>query len=106
MHTNIVIFIVLEMFTSFRQYPSRRLCLTSLALFMAAYLAWLHVIKHYSGVWVYPILDVLPLPERCVFFAVNLVVGVSLYFVGEVLNNKIWSAELKQLKPKSKGKTK
>lgn len=102
MHTNIMIFIVLEMFTSFRQYPSRKLCLTSLGLFMAAYLVWLHVVKHFSGVWVYPVLDVLELPQRIVFFIVNLIVGVSLYFVGELLNNKIWADELKQLKPKSK----
>lgn len=102
MHTNIMIFIILEMFTTFRQYPSRKLCLTSLAIFMAAYLAWLHVVKHYSGVWVYPVLDVLELPQRIAFFAVSLTVGVSLYFVGEILNNKIWADELRALKPKAK----
>lgn len=50
----------------------------------------------------YPVLDVLELPQRIVFFAVSLAFGVSLYFVGELLNNKIWADELRALKPKGK----
>lgn len=58
LHTNIAIFILLEMCVAFRLYPSRKAGLTGLGLFMSAYLVWIHVIHHVSGVWVYPILEV------------------------------------------------
>lgn len=97
MHTNIMVFITLELLTTYRQYPSRRACLASLSLFMAVYLVWLHVVKHYSGVWVYPVLQVLDLPQRCVFFAVSIAVGALLYFVGELLNSWAWRGELRRV---------
>ncbi|XP_049548605.1 androgen-induced gene 1 protein-like isoform X3 [Anopheles darlingi] len=98
MHTNIVIFMVLEICTSFRQYPSRRAGLTGLGIFMSAYLGWLHVIHHFGGIWVYPVLEVLNMPQRIAFFAVSLAFCVGLYLLGEFFNNLIWTKELKQLK--------
>ncbi|XP_058818042.1 androgen-induced gene 1 protein-like isoform X3 [Topomyia yanbarensis] len=98
MHTNIVIFMILEICTSFRQYPSRKNGLTGLGLFMACYLVWLHVIRHFGGIWVYPVLDVLNLPQRVIFFVVSLGFSVALYLFGEFFNNLIWTKELKQLK--------
>uniref|UniRef100_A0AAG5DSE1 Androgen-induced 1 n=1 Tax=Anopheles atroparvus TaxID=41427 RepID=A0AAG5DSE1_ANOAO len=98
MHTNIVIFMVLEICTSFRQYPSRRSGLAGLGIFMACYLVWLHVVHHFGGIWVYPVLDVLNFPQRILFFAVSLVFCVGLYLLGEFFNNLIWTKELKQLR--------
>ncbi|XP_055613176.1 androgen-induced gene 1 protein-like isoform X3 [Uranotaenia lowii] len=106
MHTNIVIFMVLEICTSFRQYPSRKAGLTGLGIFMACYLGWLHVIRHYGGIWVYPVLDVLNLPQRILFFAASLIFSVGLYLFGEFFNNLIWTKELKQLKAGTSKKTK
>lgn len=100
MHTNIVIFIVLELFTTFRQYPSRKSAVTGLSIFMLGYLVWIHVIKHYAGIWVYPVLEVLAFGQRIVFFIVILLFCLGLYFVGEFLNNKIWASELRQIKGK------
>lgn len=100
MHTNIVIFIVMELFTTFRQYPSRKSGLTGLSIFMLGYLIWIHIIKHFAGVWVYPVLNVLEFGQRIVFFIVILVFCLSLYFIGEHLNNKIWADELRQIKSK------
>ncbi|KAJ6649992.1 Androgen-induced gene 1 protein [Pseudolycoriella hygida] len=100
MHTNIVIFIVMEIFTTFRQYPSRKSALTGLGIFMLAYLVWIHIIRHYAGVWVYPILNVLQFGQRIVFFIVILLFCIGLYFIGEFLNNKIWADELRQIKSK------
>lgn len=94
-HTNVMVFMLLELFISFRQYPSRGKCLFGLITFMASYLAWLHVVKHYSGIWVYPVLDVLPLPGRIAFFTGAIGVTVALYILGEVLNKKIWAKEIK-----------
>jgi len=100
MHTNIMVFIILEMCTSFRRYPSRSKGLTGLGIFMAAYLGWVHIIKHYSGIWVYPVLDVLQFPQRIVFFVAMLSFSVGLYLTGEFINNKIWTKEMRQGKTK------
>lgn len=101
-HTNVMVFIVLEMFTSFRQYPTRSIGLTSLALFSISYTAFLHVIKQKSGFWVYGFLKDLNRTKRYVFFLVTILFTLSLYFAGELLNEKIWNIELNQLDPFSK----
>ncbi|XP_055550862.1 androgen-induced gene 1 protein-like isoform X2 [Wyeomyia smithii] len=98
MHTNIVIFMLLEICTSFRQYPSRKNGLAGLGFFMACYLVWLHIIRHFGGIWVYPVLEVLNLPQRIIFFVVSLGFSVGLYLLGEFFNSLIWTKELKQLK--------
>lgn len=102
MHTNIVIFIVLELFLSFRQYPSRKTGFTGLLVFNVCYLIWIHIIKYMSGRWVYPILEVLTLPQRIIFMLVVGIFGISFYFVGEFLNNKIWAKELQTPKSSTK----
>ncbi|XP_068150643.1 androgen-induced gene 1 protein isoform X2 [Drosophila tropicalis] len=101
LHTNIVVFIVLELFTSYRAYPKRSTGLTGLAIFMGSYLIWIHIVKHYSGVWVYPVLEVLQLPQRILFFAAVLGFTFSLYVLGEFINNIVWAKEVKLAKRKS-----
>lgn len=102
MHTNIMVFILLEMFISFRVYPKRSTGLLGLTIFMGSYLIWIHIIKHFSGIWVYPVLDALNFPQRLAFFILILSVTFGLYIVGEFLNNKIWTKELKQASRKTK----
>ena len=102
MHTNIVIFILLELFISFREYPNRKTGITGLLIFNILYVIWIHIIKYKSGRWVYPILDVLTLPQRIGFIVFIGVFGISFYFVGEYLNNKIWANELKPTKSSGK----
>lgn len=53
----IMIFVIMELFTSYRSYPSRKAGLVGLSIFMASYLGWIHVIKYNANIWVYPILD-------------------------------------------------
>lgn len=106
MHTNIMVFITIELVCEYREYPSRGVCLRALTAFMAVYLVWLHVVRHYSGVWVYPVLQVLDLPQRCVFFAVCLVVGALLCVAGEWLNATVWRTELRRVAAKGGAKSK
>ncbi|XP_032591868.1 androgen-induced gene 1 protein isoform X3 [Drosophila grimshawi] len=102
LHTNIVVFIVLEMFTSYRAYPKRSKGLTGLSIFMGGYLVWIHIIKHFSNVWVYPVLEVLSLPSRILFFAAVLAFTGGLYILGEFINNVVWAKEVKLSQRKSK----
>ncbi|XP_014468943.1 PREDICTED: androgen-induced gene 1 protein-like isoform X3 [Dinoponera quadriceps] len=90
LHTLIMVTTVLEMIVAPRQYPKRSRGLGILGGFMFIYLAWVHVIYFKSGVWVYPVMEVLTLPLRIVFIVVLLVICMILYFVGETLNNYLW----------------
>lgn len=94
MHTNIMIFILVEMFTTFRKYPKKTVGLSILGSVMVLYLVWIHIIHSYSGFWVYPVLDVLNMAMRWVFFAGLLGLSMGLYVVGEKLNNGYWKAQL------------
>ncbi|XP_055386044.1 androgen-induced gene 1 protein-like [Condylostylus longicornis] len=102
MHTNIMIFISLEMFTTFRVYPNRRTGLGVLSTFMILYLIWIHIIRYIGGFWVYPILDVLNIYTRIIFFLIILAFTIVLYLFGELVNNLIWTRELKLISRKTK----
>lgn len=92
----------MELFVTFRRYPARKIGVTSLAVFMLGYVIWIHVIKHVSGKWVYPILEVLDLPQRIAFMLLSGIFCISFYFVGEYMNNKVWVNEM--AKPTKKQK--
>lgn len=101
MHTNIMIFIVIEMLTSFRKYPKRNVGFMIIGTWMIVYLIWIHIIHSYSGMWVYPVLDVLNLPLRWVFFAGLLGLSLAFYLLGERVNNTYWKEQLEALEPKT-----
>ncbi|XP_014096193.1 androgen-induced gene 1 protein isoform X2 [Bactrocera oleae] len=102
LHTNVVVFMILELFTSFRAYPKRSTGLAGLSAFIVSYLIWLHVVKYYSGFWVYPVLEVLLLPQRIVFFVAVITITLCLYLFGEFMNNIVWEKELKLAQRKVK----
>ncbi|KAI8439458.1 hypothetical protein MSG28_013235 [Choristoneura fumiferana] len=94
MHTNIVVFMIIELLMSFRMYPARKFGLTVLSTFMLGYAVWIHVIYFNTGVWVYPILAVLNWPMRIAFYLFGLAYVSSLYVVGERLNKTVWAQEV------------
>lgn len=98
MHTNIMLFVLIEFVTTFRRYPSRQKGCTILGVFMVTYLTWMLTIYKFSGFWVYPILDVLNWPLRLVFFVALLGLAQGLYFLGEKLNGVVWRQQLATVK--------
>lgn len=92
-----MVFMLLELFTSFRDYPSKKWGLSGLSLFIVSYLVWIHVIKHKADIWVYPILEVLSVPARIGFFAACIVFSIIIYLVGEFANHQVWIREIKQI---------
>lgn len=106
LHTNIMVFILLEALTSFRMYPTRKKGLSILGTFMLFYMFWIHFIYFKTGSWVYPILNVLNWPLRVVFYLFSFGMVCSLYTVGERLNRAIWSKEVEQTVRSSKKKAK
>lgn len=104
MHTNIMIFMVLEAFVSFRKYPSRKTGISILSVFLLSYVAWLHVIYYLSGFWVYPFLSVIGWPARICFYLASYALGIAMYFTGEKLNNAIWQKQIAQITKSGKKK--
>ncbi|KAF3427435.1 hypothetical protein E2986_06515 [Frieseomelitta varia] len=52
-----------------------------------------HIIFYKSGIWVYPVLEVLSLPLRTVFFSVLISIALILYMIGEAVDNFFWGNE-------------
>ncbi|XP_017877508.1 androgen-induced gene 1 protein-like isoform X2 [Ceratina calcarata] len=105
MHTMIMVSILIETVLAPRKYPKRSHGLMSTLGFMLIYLIWLHVIYYKSGVWVYPVMAVLSLPLRLLFFAVLMFLTLILYCVGEATDNFVWGNEyIKQQKSYAKSK--
>jgi len=58
-HTNVALLAIMDLFTCFRRYPSRLAGITGNVSFILLYIIWLHIVRYFSGEWVYPILEVL-----------------------------------------------
>ncbi|XP_043509911.1 androgen-induced gene 1 protein-like isoform X1 [Frieseomelitta varia] len=93
MHTSIMVSTFIEMMLSPRKYPSRSYGLFCLTFFIILYLIWVHIIFYKSGIWVYPVLEVLSLPLRTVFFSVLISIALILYMIGEAVDNFFWGNE-------------
>ncbi|XP_026726359.1 androgen-induced gene 1 protein-like [Trichoplusia ni] len=106
MHTNIVVFILIDLLTSFRMYPKRKAGLSILSSFMIGYLVWIHVIYFNTGSWVYPILNVLNWPLRICFYIFCLVLSCCTYTLGETINKAVWSSEVEKTVRSGKKKAK
>lgn len=101
LHTNVSIFVLLDIFFSRHQYPGRKSAIRGLILFMLGYLIWVYIIKLNTGKWVYGIIGVFSAPQRIAFFVICGLVTLGLYFIGELLN-KLVSGRKTNVKPKTK----
>ncbi|XP_076232447.1 androgen-induced gene 1 protein isoform X3 [Calliopsis andreniformis] len=90
MHTMIMVSTLMETILVPRTYPKRSKGLFGHFMFMFMYLVWIHIIYLKSGAWVYPVMEVLTLPLRLLFFLTLLSISVILYYVGETLDNLVW----------------
>ncbi|XP_023942762.2 androgen-induced gene 1 protein [Bicyclus anynana] len=106
MHSNIVVFTIIELATSFRMYPKRKFGLSILATFMLFYVVWVHFIYFKTGSWVYPILSVFNWPMRVFFYLFSLGLIFGLYKLGETMNQSIWAKEVEATVKSEKKKAK
>lgn len=96
LHTNVAIFVLIEMLLMYHEYPSRKKGLVGLMSFMFSYLIWIFVTKYFAGRFAYPIIDTLDVPGKIAFFAFTLSFPIWMYFLGEFLNEKIWTEKRRQ----------
>ncbi|EDW76137.1 uncharacterized protein Dwil_GK14826 [Drosophila willistoni] len=95
-HTNVALLAILDLFTCFRRYPGLAGIVGNLT-FMLLYIIWLHIVRYFSGLWVYPLLEVLPFPFRYLMLAALVGFNLVCYFLGEYANKIVWAPELKLL---------
>ncbi|XP_068618133.1 androgen-induced gene 1 protein-like [Battus philenor] len=106
MHSNIVLFTLIELSTSFRMYPNKKTGLSILCTFMLCYVVWVHYIYFHTGSWVYPVLKVMNWPLRVLFYVFSLIFVCSFYSLGEILNRLVWSKEVESTVRSGKKKAK
>lgn len=78
-HTTILVFAVAELLL---QRPPRRSLMRERAALLTvnvAYIAWIVYLYQTTGVWVYPILAVLPLVGKVVFIAFSALLSLSVH---------------------------
>lgn len=92
-HTDIMVFMAIEMVILHRHYPRIKHSLLGLFAFMLAYISWVHIIHEATGYWVYPILAAFNWAQRLGFHLFNISVPVTFYFIGKFINNWIWSED-------------
>lgn len=87
MHTFVGVFIIVELLFAARNYPSRKVTVSLTFTFILGYLIYLHLSYLKCGVWIYPLLDVLPWHLRTVFFVLSTLVAMFISIVGEKLDS-------------------
>ncbi|XP_037927330.1 androgen-induced gene 1 protein isoform X2 [Teleopsis dalmanni] len=103
-HTNVSMLAILDVFTCFRQYPSRFAGISGTVIFMLLYIIWMHIVRFFSGEWVYPLLEVINWPMRIILLSSMVGFSVLCYLFGEYLNLKIWAPEHKAIEMRNKHK--
>lgn len=101
LHTTCLISQMIEMNTSYHAFPSKsKGCLTTIG-FALIYLGWVLFIAHNANLWVYPVLEKLPMIGRILFLGGCSAVSGLLFLFGGYVNGKLWSSGKKPTKTKS-----
>jgi FAR-17a/AIG1-like protein len=90
-HTDIVLFISIELIVLHRNYPKKKPSLIGLLFLMFCYICWVHIINLKTDQWVYPILANFNWAERIGFHLFNVSIPVAFYFLGKFINSLIWN---------------
>ncbi|XP_023942362.1 androgen-induced gene 1 protein [Bicyclus anynana] len=89
MHTTVSLFIIIELFTSYRNYPSRKVGYMVTFSFYISYLVWFFIVYAKTGAWVYPVFQPLNWPMRFLFIILSVSGATGLYILGEKINNLV-----------------
>uniref|UniRef100_A0A2A4K847 Uncharacterized protein n=1 Tax=Heliothis virescens TaxID=7102 RepID=A0A2A4K847_HELVI len=86
MHTLILPIILVELYITKRNYPSRKTGF-SVAIFLTAiYAAYIHIVYFKYGIWPYPFLYVVSWTTKGMYFIGSAVLGMAFYSFGEKLD--------------------
>ena len=89
-HTTIALWVFLEIIVCFHRFPTTAIALSVNVGVNAFYLGWIVWVFTQTDFWVYPVLRVLPLPYKVLFFAICLFFSFVLYFLGKAVAHLRW----------------
>lgn len=98
MHTTVAIFMLIELFITYRQYPSRTVGMTAITCLIMSYTGWFFYIYAKYNAFVYPVFDHLSWPLRILFIACSVATADLLYIGGEKLNEVVCPKNKKKAK--------
>ncbi|VVC93203.1 unnamed protein product [Leptidea sinapis] len=87
MHTVVSVFMIVEMLTSYKTYPSRLLGYTLMSCVVLPYIALLFILYGQTGLWVYPLFAYMNWAGRIVFMGSSVCLAHGLYLASEKINN-------------------
>lgn len=102
LHSSISVFPIFEILLTRPQFTYRWTSIKVLITGLISYSIWIHVVYFKTGKWVYDIFAELNDIERTVFFAASGIVGIGLYFIGELLSFLLVGSQTKKKQKKSK----
>lgn len=102
LHSSISIFPIIEILLTRPSFSYRWTSIKVLITGLISYSIWIHVVYFKTGQWVYDIFAELSDIERTVFFAASGVIGIGLYFAGEVLGFVLVGSQKTKAHKKSK----
>ncbi|XP_077191855.1 androgen-induced gene 1 protein-like [Paroedura picta] len=97
MHTTILPLLFIELIICPHKYVSALKSIFGLTVFTITYLSWITWVHHASGIWAYPVLAVLNVPGKIVFFSIAYCIVLMFYFLGWLLTKQLWARRRKQL---------
>ncbi|XP_019403749.1 PREDICTED: androgen-induced gene 1 protein-like [Crocodylus porosus] len=98
MHTTILPLLLIELVSCPHKYPHKLKGIIGLSIFGSSYLTWIIWVNHASGIWVYPILEVLSRARKALLFFTCYLEMVGFYFLGEKLTKLLWGETHKHKK--------
>ncbi|XP_050773772.1 androgen-induced gene 1 protein-like isoform X4 [Gopherus flavomarginatus] len=90
LHTTILPLLLIELITCPHKYLSKLKGMIGLSIFGTSYLTWVLWVNYASGIWAYPILEVLGVPGKAVLFSISYLVMIGFYLLGEHLTKFLW----------------
>ncbi|KAL0894458.1 hypothetical protein ABMA27_013054 [Loxostege sticticalis] len=87
LHVTNSVFILIEVFVSRITYPTRPVGLALALVFNVSYLYCLVTLRLRTGAWIYPLLELFDVPTTAVCFVITMLLGLSLYVLGEKLSS-------------------
>jgi FAR-17a/AIG1-like protein len=96
LHTNVLLFILIESFLLHHQYLGWRKEASVLVGAIIAYIGWVNIVKLVTGFWVYPVLNELNNLARIAFYIGNVAFPLIFYFLGKYSHERHWHRKLVQ----------
>ena len=93
-HSTIALWVLFETFLCVHRYPITGVAAAINFTFNATYLSWIVWVFVKTGFWVYPILQVLPLPLLALFCGGCMFFSLALYLLGQAIAHLRWGKTL------------